>query len=207
MLHFDEKTLDRCRSELKVNDPMAVQFIYDEVMPELDIPPEKANLLFHDLLPELVQWFDNILSTKGSLDVMSLICDAIESMSELIEKEDLRALIPFAIGSIKRNKRSVIESMAANILENRTIKYTINDLRKLGFDWEPTGADMLRAKRLYPGIPGFESKKTELITWMLAEIKKRGKVTLAVKLTAEGLVQARVKWPELETILASSRAK
>lgn len=68
MLHFDEKTLDRCRKELEGSDPMAVQFIYDETIHELDIPADQTSLLFHDLLPELVQWCDNVLSTKGSLE-------------------------------------------------------------------------------------------------------------------------------------------
>ncbi len=104
MLSFDQETLDYFASILKQDEPWAVQNIYDE-LEEYGIPDGQEAILFRELLPDLVAWFDkSIVDEHAGYSALSYAI-------YLIENEHLTALIPFVVKSLNKNKHAVIKNL------------------------------------------------------------------------------------------------
>lgn len=63
------------------------------------------------------------------------------------------------------------------------------------------GRNILRNKGIDPSAGNIDSKKDQIIRWMLERIKEEAKLPFDVKVAATVLVNSNVKWPELNTIL------
>lgn len=141
MLTFDDKTLDHFRAILKKNEPWGLS----ELGGEMDgrVPQGIEYKLYHDLMPEIVEWFDNVTSGQSVSNLSSGPLLSIEFIMELIEHEKLMALVPFVIRIINKNKITILKSFLYHIKETSDLKnsprlYTkerLNDLKKLKITW------------------------------------------------------------------------
>ena len=141
MLTFDEKTLDHFRAILKKNEPWGLSSLGEEM--EGRVPEGIEYKLYHDLMPEIVEWFDNVTSGKTVSNLSSGPLLSIEFIMELIEHEKLMALVPFVIQIINKNKNTIIKSFLYHIKETSDLKnsprlYTkerLDQLKKLKIAW------------------------------------------------------------------------
>ena len=130
MLQFSQSTLDSIARLLDDGEPWDIQNIYDQ-LDYYDIPDGKENILFRELLPEIVQWFETAINhPEGYL--------AIDYAVYLIEHEKLDALIPFVTKILKAHKHTVIK-MLLTMIKNDTayeqVKATHYHLMNFKLDW------------------------------------------------------------------------
>lgn len=112
MLANDDHALEFFGRILSSNKPWAVQSIYDE-LEAYGIPDGEESRLFHELMPEIVDWFTStVLDTE--MGYLSL-----EYAVHLIENEQLTALIPYVVKFLKANKATVFRNLLHAIKSNQ----------------------------------------------------------------------------------------
>ncbi len=130
MLQFSQSTLNSVATELDAGEPWAIQNIYDN-LEDYDIPDGKERILFRELLPEIVQWFEKAINHP--VGYMT-----IDYAVYLIEHEKLDALIPFVIKILKANKHTVIKMLLTMIKTDndyQQAKATHYHLVNFKLDW------------------------------------------------------------------------
>lgn len=131
MLIFDQETIDHFAGILEKGEPWAIQTIYDE-LEEYGIPDGEEAVLFRELLPEIVAWFNNAITHEA------LAYSVIDYAVFLIQNENLTALIPFVVRSLKANKTAVIKHLLTLIKTNHEgalARDLFNDLSKFNLNW------------------------------------------------------------------------
>lgn len=104
MLANDDHALEFFGRILSSNKPWAVQSVYDE-LEAYGIPDGEESRLFHELMPEIVDWFTNTV-LDPEMGYLSL-----EYAVYLIENEQLTALIPYVVKFLKANKETVFRNL------------------------------------------------------------------------------------------------
>lgn len=104
MLANDDHALEFFGRILASNKPWSVQGVYDE-LEAYGIPDGEESRLFHELMPEIVDWFTNTV-LDPEMGYMSL-----EYAVHLIENEQLTALIPYVVKFLKANKETVFRNL------------------------------------------------------------------------------------------------
>jgi hypothetical protein len=112
MLANDDHALEFFGRILASNKPWAVQGIYDE-LEAYGIPDGEESRLFHELMPEIVDWFTNTM-LDPDMGYMSL-----DYAVHLIENEQLTALIPYVVKFLKANKQTVVKNLLHAIKDNQ----------------------------------------------------------------------------------------
>lgn len=104
MLVNDDHALGYFGRILANHKPWSVQGIYDE-LEAYGIPDGEESRLFHELMPEIVDWFTAVYLN----DDMGYM--ALEYAVYLIENEKLTALIPYVVKHLRANKDAVIKDL------------------------------------------------------------------------------------------------
>lgn len=136
MLTFDQETIDHFAGILEKGEPWAIQTIYDE-LEEYGIPDGQEAVLFRELLPEIVAWFNNAIVDEN------LAYSVIDYAIFLIQNENLTALIPFVVRSLKANKTTVIKHLLTLIKTNHEgalARELLYDLLKFNLNWPELAA-------------------------------------------------------------------
>lgn len=131
MLANDDHALEYFGRILASNKPWAVQGIYDE-LEAYGIPDGEESRLFHELMPEIVDWF-NAVYLNDDMGYM-----ALEYAVYLIENEKLTALIPYVVKFLRANKPGVIKDLLT-IIKTRQgtviAKEYFDNLDKFNLGW------------------------------------------------------------------------
>ncbi len=132
MLANDDHALEFFGRILASNKPWAVQGVYDE-LEAYGIPDGEESRLFHELMPEIVDWFHNTV-LDPDMGYMSL-----EYAVHLIENEQLTALIPYVVKFLKANKETVIRNLLHAIKDSQgtvIIREFFENLDKFNLGWK-----------------------------------------------------------------------
>jgi hypothetical protein len=116
---------------LASHKPWSVQSIYDE-LDVYNIADGKESRLFHELMPEIVDWFTAVYLN----DDMGYM--ALEYAVYLIENEKLTALIPYVVKHLRTNKDAVIKDLLTIIKTSQgtvIAKEYFDNLDKFKLGW------------------------------------------------------------------------
>lgn len=133
MMTFDEKTLDFFRSLLATGKPAALGTIYEH-MNELQIPQGQERLLFNDLLPEIVEWFEKC-TLSCDKDAVALNYLQFVETEELIEEEGMTSLIPFIRRIFANNKDAVMKKLLTVLRDGELTLTELDFIKKFGINW------------------------------------------------------------------------